>query len=137
MTNFEDILARLQKGESIDTIGEEFAEAMNRAYEQYQKEQEVNAIETNKIAILREMMELMDEYVEIAKPDVLQEFQEAIDEVDYKEVMKSIDSMLEMVVGLKNLQKLTFPNRGETNGHVRIRVNDADAVLKEFLSKLK
>lgn len=137
MTDFENILVRLQKGESIETIGEAFAEAMNQAFQKYQRDQEANKVEAEKLELLRKMMELMDEYVEITKPELRDEFNEALTEVDYKEVMKSIDSMLELVIGMKNLQKLTFPKREGEEELVRIQVSDADAALKEFLSKLK
>ena len=97
----EDILARIQKGESADDIAAEFTKSINAAMEldkeqkakeaARQKEQEEKAaLEAKLDACVSRMLEAMTEYITLSEPELVSVLDEA-DVLNPAEVRKTLD----------------------------------------------
>lgn len=97
----EDILARIQSGESADDIAAEFTKSINAAMEldkeqkakeaARQKEQEEKAaLEAKLDACVSRMLEAMTEYITLREPEIAAQVKEA-DVLDPVEVRKALD----------------------------------------------
>lgn len=110
-----DILTRLQNGESIDDIAAEFTKALNEASATYEaevkakKEAEAAAAkkavaDAHKIDILKEIAALFNEYITAFHPDFTLDGKtvaevlsaEDLTDEDYLEMSEAIDSFIEL-----------------------------------------
>lgn len=97
MYDVKDILARIQAGESPETIANEFADAVNAAVklndEEIQK-QKIAEEKTAKLdACVQAMATAMSDYIAIAEPDLVAEIGE--DEIiDIKMIRDALDASL-------------------------------------------
>ena len=115
MYNTDNILARLQKGEKLEDIGNELAAVLNAAQEQYTAIQKAEAEKQKAIAqkdkcrreVLREMLELLrkyagyTDYADIANTWTLKITDEDIKELDAQvlELLKSLDMLAQLNFG--------------------------------------
>ena len=109
MYDVNEILARLQKGESPEVIANECAKAINDAIEldkknkkaELQKQKEAEK-EAKLNALADSMLESILEYVKISAPEVV----ELLDDeaaLGASEVRKTLDSIIPMVAAAANL----------------------------------
>ena len=125
--------ARLAAGEDIDAIGQDIAKAMNEALEEYRAAEEAKKAaaaqaenETAKREIIKEMIELINEYaiLEGLDPKELEVTEEDIDSL-----VKSFTSLFAAMRDLKALVKEPINPKAVT----RISRND-DQILADFVS---
>lgn len=101
MFSVEDILARIQKGESVDDIATEFTKSINAALEidkeqkareaALQKEAEEKAAQEAKMDdCVRRVVETMIEYISIKDPD-LADMLKSEEVFDVAEIRKTLD----------------------------------------------
>ncbi len=162
MINEKDILARLQAGEEAQAIADELANMLNAANATYIAEQEAKrkaaeeaakkaaeatAIEEEKNELAQIIADAVMDYLDVAAPGILDEEE---DELTGAEVRKLLDSMVPMMVSLKNLAGLTSANPFGTPSLVapmtmrtadtkitpnsNVKMSD-DEIIKNFLNK--
>ena len=108
-----DLLARLQNGEDIAAIADEMATALNDAQKEYEEETkrlEEQKVEENRIyAAKREaalmMLDGLSDYLIAAGED---ELQKELNNVDVDQLIKMLDSSIDMTKRLNKLKDLEF-----------------------------
>ena len=141
----EDILARLQNGETVDAIANEMANALNEAEAEKKaidaeiaaKEKEETRVLEAKRAAINDMLDAACDYL-IASGE--SDFLEDLREVDTDKVIELLDGTIEMAKSLEKLKGLQFPlaemhKAATINPRVhKIVVDDsADAAIDSFL----
>ena len=105
MYSVEDILARLQKGETQEDIVKEFTDAMNKAStEKAKKDQETEAKMKKDAARKKageELMAAVRNYLEVAHPDLAAEVK--YDATAANDYLDLLDSSLRSIMAFKNL----------------------------------
>ena len=100
MFNTNDILARLQNGESAEAIVQEFTNSINEANAQYKAAQEAAKMDQQKIAAARDLIIAMDNYLYTCHPNssIIKELpaSENPTDEDCKRIMEQLDSMIEL-----------------------------------------
>ena len=103
MYDVNEILARLQKGETPDDIANDCAKAINAAIELDKKNKEAElqkqkaAEKENKLNTLaKTMLEAILEYVKVAEPEVAAMLGDEVT-LDVSEVRSTLDSVIPMV----------------------------------------
>ena len=137
-----DILARLQNGETADTIAEQMVTALNDAVaekkvldaENAAKEQEEIRVLNAKRAAVDDMLDAVCDYLMAAgEEDLVEEAKE----IDTDKVIELLDGSIKMAKSLEQLKGLQFPLKAATiNPRVHKIVVDesnADAVIADFL----
>ena len=111
MANYEnDIFARLQAGESVESIAKELTENLNKANEQYKAEQEAKAKEAAKRKENTLKVEainfLIDALLEVGEAwgfaDIVNE---VLEDIDTEELVGEIDKATPVIKQYLNLQK--------------------------------
>ena len=137
MYDMNDILARLQKGESLEAIGNEFAQAMNEAQTAYvkaQKEAEEKA-KAAKMADCRkravnDILDAIGNYASFTEyGTVVNEWLSEATDKDIEDLDAQLMDMLKMIEALKNL---TFTVQKAPKIQKSKEVS-ADEALNEFL----
>ena len=105
MYSVEDILARLQKGETQEDIVKEFTDAMNKAStEKAKKDQEAEA-KLKKEALRKqageELLAAVRHYLEVAHPDLAAEVK--YDATAANDYLDLLDNSLRGIMALKNI----------------------------------
>ena len=109
----DDILARLQNGDSMDAIAKEMSEVLNAANAQYQEEtikanaeklEAARVLEAKREAVMMMLSGLCDYCAAAGKEDLIEELRD----VDVDETITSMDSLLELVGTLMNLGNVEF-----------------------------
>ena len=149
MLNEKDILARLQNGETVETIAAELTKALNNANAAYTKEQEAQKAEVakkekQKIADMQEILDLLynfcvNYYCETT--DDLETVENAFTGLDAKTVIQMVE---EASVEISNLEKelenaLQFFNAAllfKSVTPVKPKAKNSDDVINNFLSSL-
>ena len=156
MINEKDILARLQAGEDAQKIADELANMLNAANATYlaeveakkkaeaeaaKKAAEATAIEEEKNELAQIIADAVMDYIDVAAPGLMDEDD---DELTAEEVRKLLDSMVPMMVSLKNLAGLTggvnpfgTPNLTAPVGkavNAKPAMSD-DEIIKNFVAK--
>ena len=158
MINEKDILARLQAGEDAQKIADELANMLNAANATYlaeveakkkaeaeaaKKAAEATAIEEEKNELAQIIADAVMDYIDVAAPGLMDEDD---DELTAEEVRKLLDSMVPMMVSLKNLAgltggvnpfgtpNLTAPVAKMGNGAPIAKMSD-DEIIKNFIAK--
>ena len=156
----EDILARLQNGDSMDEIAKEMSDALNAAQADYesaiQADVEANRIKEAKRQAVDMMLDGLCDFLVAAGKD---NFIEDIKDIDTDDVIDMLDSMIELGETLDKLKDLEFvkmpvglkfPRDEHKCGSgdcgcskpdtftVKTKVNpaDADAIIKAFLRNI-
>lgn len=146
----EDILARLQNGESMDSIADEMATALNEAAaekkaldeEASAKAQEETRVLNAKRAAVDDMLDALCDYLVAAgEGDYVQD----VAEIETDKVIGMLDDSIAIAKSLEKLKELQFPlaelhKAATINPRVHKIVvdadaDDADAVIGDFLKK--
>ena len=145
MVNEKDILARLQAGESVQKIADEFINAINSANDKFRAEEEEKAKklaeekkkaeekEAKKAELAATIATSVMEYLALADPELVESEDE---DLTAEEVQKLLDTVIPFMSSMKNIQTL-FP--ASSNGKPVITIhdthaNDADEIIKNFLT---
>lgn len=155
----EDILARLQNGDSMDEIAKEMTDALNAAQADYesaiQADVEANRIKEAKRAAVDMILDGVCDYLVAAGKS---EHIEDIKDIDTDDVIDMLDSAIELTETLDKLKDLEFvkmpvglkfPKDEHKCGSgdcgcnkpesftIKAKVNpDADAIIKAFLRNI-
>lgn len=141
-----DILARLQNGETVDTIAAEMANALNEAEAEKKaldaelaakEKEETRVLEAKRIAV-QGMLENLGDFLVVAGEE---ELLDELKEIEIDKVVELLDGTIEMVKSLEKLKELQFPlaelhKAATINPRVqKIVVNEdsADKVIADFL----
>lgn len=147
----EDILARLQNGETADDIAHEMATALNEATAEKKaldaelaaKEKEETRVLNAKRAAVDSMLDALCDYLIAAGES---EYVKDVAEVKTDKVIEMLDGSIEMAKSLEKLKGLQFP-LGELHKAATINpkvhkivvdadAEDADKVIGDFLKNL-
>ena len=147
----EDILARLQNGETADAIANEMATALNEATAEKKAldaekaakaEEETRVLNAKRVAV-DNMLDALCDYLIAAGES---EYVKDVAEVKTDKVIEMLDGSIEMAKSLEKLKDLQFPLRelhkaATINPKVHKIVVDADAedadkVIGDFLKNL-
>lgn len=94
--NFEEIKARLQNGESLDTIAQEMEAILNQANAFVAEQKEKDAKDSRLDSLAGTIADAANEYVHLASPD-------ADFEVDAASIRETLDEMLPFIDMFKNI----------------------------------
>ena len=129
MINEKEILARLQKGESIKEIGDSIAKILNSANAQYQN---TKAKKAALVSILSELLNWYEAYYEDVGDDVdVEELaQTAIDTI---ESLNNITNMIDPLVKALDIDLDKSIKKPE--GKIKIQSNSFDDLVRAFLGE--
>ena len=146
----EDILVRLQNGETAEDIALEVANAINEAEAEKKaldaelaaKEKEETRVLNAKRVAVDEMLDALCDYLVAAGED---DFIKDLNEIDTDKVIEMLDGSIEMAKSLEKLKDLQFP-LGELHKAATISPKvhkivvdadkaSADEVIGDFLKK--
>ena len=146
----EDILTRLQNGETADAIANEMANALNEATAEKKaldaelatkEKEEIRVLNAKRVAVDSMLDALCDYLVAAGEGDYVKD----IAEVKTDKVIEMLDGSIEMAKSLEKLKELEFPLRelhkaATINPKVHKIVVDADKasadeVIGDFLKK--
>lgn len=89
MDYMNEIMARLQKGESVDTIAAEMTKALNEANDEFQKQQEKSAALKEKAAAMRNALDAVADLLDAF--DLDKEIGDNLREMDATELVDEIE----------------------------------------------
>ena len=106
MFSYDDLLAKLQNGASVDELASSFTEALNAAnaaYQEKQKEEEEASkreaeLRDRQISLVRGIMSLLDGYVDDVYPELAEKWHNDISDDECLEMMFTIDTMIQMLM---------------------------------------
>ena len=145
MVNEKDILARLQAGESVQSIADELINAINSANEKFRAEEEEKAKKlaeekkkaeekaVKKTELATTIATSVMEYLALVDPKLVEDEDE---ELSAEEVQKLLDAVIPFMSSMKNIQTL-FPASPSGKPVITLRSNDvdnADEIIKNFLT---
>ena len=145
----EDILARLQNGETADDIALEVATALNAAEAEKKaldaelaaKEKEETRVLNAKRVAVDGMLDALCDYLVAAGED---DFIKDLNEIDTDKVIKMLDGSINMAKSLEKLKGLEFPMFGINGPVAKPKVHkivvdadkaSADEVIGDFLKE--
>lgn len=141
MFNKEDILARLQNGDSADVIAQEMATALNEAQTAFDEAKaaadkakvEADRVLNAKRAAVEVMLDGVSDYL-IAAGEA--ELQKEVKDIDIDKIIELLDGSIEMAKSLEKLKDLQFdfPVCGRPSQVTKVQ--DPDAILRGFLASL-
>ena len=110
----EDILARLQNGDTVDEIAAEMADALNEAEAEKKaldaelaaKEKEETRVQEAKRVAVDNMLDAVCDYLVASGED---DFIKDIKDIDTDKVIEMLDGSINMAKSLKKLKDLQFP----------------------------
>ena len=155
----EDILTRLQNGDSMDEIAKEMSDALNAAHADYESAKQADAEATRvmnaKRVAVDGMLDCLCDFLVAAGED---ELIEDLKDVDTDVVVDMLDSAIELAKTLEKLGNLEFAGlpfpiavpkvehkcgKGDCGCNkpeaftVKAKINpDADAIIKAFLRNI-
>ena len=110
MVNMNDILARLQAGESADAIAQEMVDALNAANAQFAEEQAANDVKAQKAEFVEEMADIVRDYIMTFHADSYIAEMIADQEINPVEIVEMLDQSFEQldqeIRKLKELEKM-------------------------------
>ena len=131
----EDILARLQNGETTGTIAEEMADMLNEAEaekkaldaEKVAKEREEARVSAAKRVAVNDMLDAVCDYlVASGEGDLIKD----IKDIKTDKVIEMLDGSINMAKSLEKLKDLQFPLFGDKPVAKRV---SADKAIGDFL----
>lgn len=143
MMNVDEILARLQNGETMDDIAADISKALTAAGQKFQEEkkqaeqakaQEKKEKELNELAGI--ILDAIDKYVRIQSPEVAEEW--AVVKMDVTEFRDMMDTSLEAVLNIKSLFGDAAPafKAPKTEYNAVKKVKTADDKIADFLNSM-
>lgn len=143
MTNVDEILARLQNGETMDDIAADISKALTAAGQKFQEEKEKKIAEAaalEKEAKLNDLAETMllaiEEYVSVRCPEAVDA--ESID-MEVAEFREMLDEFLDTMVKMKELFgdfALTAVRVPKTEPKAPKKLKSADDKIADFLKTM-
>ena len=130
-----DILARLQDGDTVDEIAAEMANALNeaeaekKALDAAKEAEETRVLNAKRVAVDNMLDALCDYFVAAGYG----EYTKDIAKIDTEQIVKLLDSSIEMGKGLEKLKDLEFPMFGQGLTKPKVKITDADEVIDNFL----
>ena len=141
MFNKEDILTRLQNGDSADAIAQEMATALNEAqtaYDEAKAAEDKAKVEADRVlnakrAAVEVMLDGVSDYL-IAAGEA--DLQKEVKDIKIDKVIELLDGTIEMAKSLEKLKDLQFdfPVCGRPSKATKLQ--DPDTILKSFLASL-
>ena len=140
----EDILARLQNGETTDAIAAEMAAALNEAEaekkaldaEKVAKEkEETRALEAKRVAVDNMLDAVCDYLVASGEGDLITD----IKDIETDKVIEMLDDSIKIAKSLEKMKDLEFPMFSVNNlpkAKITVASDSADKVISEFLKNL-
>ena len=140
----EDILARLQNGETTDAIAAEMAAALTEAEaekkaldaEKVAKEKEKTRVLEAKRAAVDDLLDAVCDYlVASGEGDLITD----IKDIETDKVIEMLDDSIKIAKSLEKLKDLEFPMFSVNNlpkAKVTVASDSADKVISEFLKNL-
>lgn len=110
MDYMNEIMARLQKGESVDTIAAEMTKALNEANDEFQKQQEENAALKEKSAAMRNALDAVADLLDAF--DLDKEIGDNLREMDATELVDEIERempLMKMLIEMDQEKKREKP----------------------------
>lgn len=89
--NYEEILARLQKGDTMETIAKEIEDALNKANADFQEQAKKNETEAKLNDLADTMAAAATEYLRIQRPTMVKE------DITGAELRQTLDEMLPLL----------------------------------------
>lgn len=130
MVNMNDILARLQAGESADAIAQEMVDALNAANAQFAEEQAANDVKAQKAEFVEEMAEIVRDYIMTFHADSYIAAMIKDQEIDPAEIVEMLDQSFEQldqeIRKLKELEKMFSGLMAKLDEHHPIHKHPAD-----------
>lgn len=158
MFTSEDILARLQNGDSVDEIATEMANALNAAKTSYDEAEAKRIEEEKRIAeakakaeaenqkkraIIQRIVDAFADYADLMGKQDIADKLDAMEDKDLDEVAEAINAMIELVEMTEKLKVLEFGNLFNPVGMKKVPkpVQKAvkptpDDIISEFLKTL-
>lgn len=134
MMTTKEIIARLNDGETIDSIAADFANLLNIANAEYIKSTAERQKQEQKVALATQMNDLLIAYAELVNPEVAAFMKEAADDSDIDVLIDSMDHMFELVAAASTIKASLTPLSVSVNTS-KAPTNDDD-VLSNFISKI-
>ena len=110
MVNQKDILARLQAGESADTIAQELVNALNAANAQFAEEKAANDVKAQKAEFVEEMADIVRDYIMTFHADSYIAEMITDQEINPVEIVEMLDASFEQldqeIRKLKEIEKM-------------------------------
>jgi hypothetical protein len=110
MDYMNEIMARLQKGESVDTIAAEMTKALNEANDEFQKQQEKSAALKEKSAAMRAALDAVANLLDAF--DLDKEIGDNLREMDATELVDEIERempLMKMLIEMDQEKKREKP----------------------------
>ena len=134
MVNMNDILARLQNGESADVIAQEMVDALNAANAQFAEEQaaaqKANDIAAQKAEFVEEMAEIVRDYIMTFHADSFIAEMIKDQEINPVEIVEMLDASFEQldqeIRKLKEIEKMFSGLMAKLDEHHPIHKHDAN-----------
>lgn len=144
MINTNDIIARLRNGESVETIADEMAKALNEAETTFRDEENARRaaeLEKNqKEAMLDEIAEdligCLEEYIETAFPDLYNTLFDEDESLDVKAVREMLDSTLTMAGSLGTLTQM-FKTAPIEKINIQTTDKEVNDLIKDMMNILQ
>ena len=134
----EDILARLQDGDTVDEIAAEMANALNEAEAEKKaldaelaakEQEEIRVLNAKRVAV-DDMLDALCDYFVAAGYG---EYTKDIAEIDTDKIVKLLDSSLKMAKSLGQMKDLEFSVFGPGLTKPKVNITDADKVIGIWL----
>lgn len=142
MFEVNDILARLQNGEDVQKIADEMAKTLNEANDQYRAAQEAakQAQETaaaQKVADMNDILAMLEDFLVTYYGEKLgaESIQEAFNDVSAEDAIDAIESIIETVIALSDLEHLIKKPAAKPVKKI-VKINNPDEVLSKFLKDM-
>ena len=135
----EDILARLQNGETTDAIAAEMAAALNEAEAEKKaldakkvakEKEDARVLEAKRVAVDNMLDAVCDYLVASGEGDLITD----IKDIETDKVIEMLDDSIKIAKSLEKLKDLEFPmNLPKAKITVGSNLKSADKVISEFL----
>ena len=127
----EDILARLQNGDSVDEIAKEMSDVLNAAHADYESAKQVDAkasrvMEAKRVAVDNMLDAVCDYLVASGEGDLIT----PIKDIETDKIIELFDDSIKMAKSLEKLKDLQFPLFDDKPIAKKI---DADKAIMDFL----
>jgi hypothetical protein len=110
MYNVNDILAKLQNGESADSIAQAFADTLNAAIQKKEEEDKKVSIRENKIKHIGEILELVIDFIETYYPELAADLDLSSEETDLEAVVDELDRTIAGITTINTVLKTPATN---------------------------
>ena len=140
----EDILARLQNGETTDAIAAEMAAALNEAEAEKKaldakkvakEKEEARALDAKRVAVDNMLDAVCDYLVASGEGDLITD----VKDIETDTLIEMLDDLIKMAKSLEKLKDLEFPMFSVNNlpqAQITVASDSVDKVISEFLKDL-